>query len=110
MREPELRTRSELEDRFRALLLAADLPEPELNATLELNATTIEVDCLWRPHKVIVELDGYEFHGTRTAYERDRERDRRLAAAGWRAVRITWLQLTHDGDAVIADLQSLLGQ
>ena len=52
-----------------------------------------EVDCVWREQRLAVELDGRSYHDTLQAYERDRERDRLLQAAGWRPVRVTWRQL-----------------
>jgi very-short-patch-repair endonuclease len=89
------RTRSELEDRFISLLSKANLATPELNGTLELEAMTIEPDAIWRDRKVIVELDSWEAHGTQSAFERDRERDLALAAAGWVSARVTWHALDH---------------
>ena len=52
-----------------------------------------EVDALFPEQRVIVELDGYEFHGTRQAFESDRERDATLLAAGYVTIRITWDRL-----------------
>jgi very-short-patch-repair endonuclease len=51
---------------------------------------------------------GHETHGTRAAFERDRERDRILQAHGWRVVRITWRQFHDDPGAIAADLLRLL--
>jgi very-short-patch-repair endonuclease len=104
---PRGRTRTRLESRFAALLARTDLPPPRLNALLDLDGFRIEADCLWSEQRLIVELDGGEAHGTRTAFESDRERDRRLQVAGWRIVRVTWRQL-NDPSAVIADLRQLL--
>jgi predicted transcriptional regulator of viral defense system len=98
-------TRSELEDRFLNFLGAHDLPRPEVNTLVE----GLEVDFLWRAQGLVVEVDGRETHGTRAAFERDRERDRILQAHGWRVVRITWRQLHEAPDAVAADLARLLG-
>lgn len=47
-------------------------------------------------------------HSTRKGFERDRERDRALEAAGWRVVRVTWRQLHAAPEAVVADLRALL--
>ena len=47
------------------------------------------MDAVWREAKLIVELDGYETHGTRAAFERDRARDRKFTVAGWRTMRVT---------------------
>jgi very-short-patch-repair endonuclease len=96
--------RSELEERFHAFLLSAAFPEPATNVLIE----TFEVDCAWPERRLIVELDGHATHSTQHAFERDRERDRVLSAAGWRVVRITWRQLADDPDRVERDLRRLL--
>ncbi|MFL5840428.1 MAG: type IV toxin-antitoxin system AbiEi family antitoxin domain-containing protein [Thermoleophilaceae bacterium] len=101
-------TRSDLEDRFRALLLRANLPRPVLNATIELGEQKIEVDALWPDHKLIIELDGRETHHTKTAFEQDRLRDRKLAANGYTVIRITWRQLEDDRAQVLADIRAAL--
>ena len=104
--EPSL-TRSELEDRFLTFLDAHGL-RPEVNADIPLGDRFIEADFLWREQRLIVELDGHNTHGTRAAFERDRQRDRILQAAGWRVVRITWRQLQDDPAAIARDLGRLL--
>ena len=100
--------REKLEERFAAALEGSDLPRPRRNADLVVRGHTIEADCLWTKQRVIVELDGRAAHGTRRAFERDRERDRLLQVDGWRVVRITWRQLRDDVPAVLADLRMLL--
>jgi very-short-patch-repair endonuclease len=97
--------RSEFEERFQALLLNACLPSPMTNVRIE----GIEVDCAWPEQRLIVELDGRETHDTHHAFEHDRARDRRLSAAGWRVVRVTWRQLTEQPEELKADLRRLLG-
>jgi hypothetical protein len=84
-------TRSELEDTFAAFGVRFDLPPFEFNA----RAAGYEVDVLFPQQRVIVELDGYEFHRTREAFEKDRERDAVLLAAGFVVIRITWQRLTQ---------------
>jgi hypothetical protein len=99
---------SELEDRFIGFLEAANLPRPATNVSLLLDGGWIEADCVWHEQRVIAELDGHATHGTRSAYESDRARDRMLTAAGWRVVRITWRQLQVEPDALARDLGSVL--
>jgi uncharacterized protein DUF559 len=106
-RAPVAITRSELEDRFLEVIAAAGLPRPEVNAPLTAGGVPLEVDCLWREHRLVVELDGHETHGTRTAFERDRLRDRRLLRHGYRVARVTWRQLVDDPAAVVADIRDL---
>jgi putative AbiEi antitoxin of type IV toxin-antitoxin system/uncharacterized protein DUF559 len=101
-------SREELETRFLAFLDAGDLPRPHRNAWLTVGPRRYQVDCLWPQQRVIVELDGYATHGTRRAFESDRERDRKLAVAGYRIVRVTWWQLHDDPTTVAADLHELL--
>lgn len=104
---PRGRTRSRLEVRFAALLARTDLPRPELNAPLDLGGRLVEADCLWRHQRTIVELDGGRAHRTRSAFEADRERDRRLQAAGWKVIRVTWRQL-DEPETVLRDLRQVL--
>jgi predicted transcriptional regulator of viral defense system len=101
--EPD-HTRSDLEADFLAFVAANGLPAPLVNRPLN----AVEPDFRWPAHKLIVEIDGFGTHGTRHAFERDRERDRRLLAAGWRVVRLTWRQLHEDRTDVAHDLHSLL--
>ncbi|HET9163598.1 MAG TPA: DUF559 domain-containing protein [Solirubrobacterales bacterium] len=106
-RGPTGRRRSRLEDRFAALLARTDLPRAGLNVLLDLDGDKVEADCLWRDQRVIVELDGRRAHGTRAAFDSDRERDRRLQAAGWHVIHVTWGQLDNP-EPLLADLRSLL--
>jgi very-short-patch-repair endonuclease len=101
-------TRSELEQRFRAVVADADLPAPEMNCRVDLGTMVIEADAVWEDERLIVELDGYAFHRTQAAFERDRQRDRAAVAAGWRVIRITWRQLANDPAGVIRDLARAL--
>ena len=102
-RPPEL-TRSELETRFLDPVERHGLPRPLVAAELE-NYTA---DFLWPHAKLIVETDGLASHGTRTAMERDRRRDRRLLAAGYRTVRLTREALEREEGAVADQLRALL--
>jgi very-short-patch-repair endonuclease len=101
--EPGL-TRSEAERRLRKLIRAAGLPRPVSNTRV----AGWEVDVLWPEHKLVVEVDGFAFHGSRHAFERDRRKDADLVAAGYRVVRFTWRQIVHEPEVVIARLAVLL--
>ena len=102
--EPRL-TRSEAERRLLELIRAAGLPAPRTNARV----AGLEVDVLWPAQRLIVEVDGYEFHGPRPAFERDRRRDGRLLAAGYRVLRVTWLELVERPERVLATIVAALG-
>jgi very-short-patch-repair endonuclease len=96
--------REELERRFARLVQEAGLSRPLFNTLVE----GYEVDAYWPDAKLIVELDGYEFHRTRKSFEADRQRDATLLLAGYRVVRFTWRQLTRQPRAVIATVRRLL--
>jgi len=98
-------TRSELERRFLRLCDRARLPKPAVNVPVE----GLEVDCLWPAKRVVIELDGYEFHRGRAAFERDRRRDATLQLAGYRVLRVTHRRLVEDAGSVVAELRTLLG-
>lgn len=98
---PELAsTLSELEDRFLELVLSAGLPTPEVNVTVG----GMMVDCLFPEARLVVELDGHRYHADPAASERDRAREMRLRALGFRVVRYTWQQVTATPAQVLADL------
>jgi len=101
--EPPL-TRSELEALMRDLCDANAIRRPEVNVRVEGS----EVDFFWRAERLIVETDGHETHGTRAAFERDRAKDARLTALGYRVVRFTYRQLVYERPLVVATLLALL--
>jgi very-short-patch-repair endonuclease len=102
---PTTLTRSELEARMLELCVAAGLRRPAVNRRVR----ELEVDFLWRQEWLIVEIDTFRYHGTPTAFERDRRRDATLLAAGFRVMRITDHRLMREPQAVVALLRRLLG-
>jgi very-short-patch-repair endonuclease len=98
-------TRSEAERRFLRLVRRARLPAPETNVRLG----AYEVDFLWRDQRLVVEVDGYWFHSSRQAFERDRAKEAELRNRGLRLRRFSWRQVTADPEATIADLARELG-
>ena len=97
-------TRSEAERALLDLVRRAELARPEVNARLR----GWEVDFLWRAQRLVVETDGFAYHGSASAFETDRERDARLVAAGYRVLRVTWRQLTETPEAVLVRIAQAL--
>jgi very-short-patch-repair endonuclease len=97
-------TRSKLERDLRRLLREHGLPQPISNGFV----CGYEVDLHWPELKLVAELDGYEFHHPRRAFETDRERDIVLAANGHRTVRVTNRQLTGQRHETAERFQALL--
>ena len=97
-------TRSRFERRFRHLVSAAGLPAPSMN----FNVAEYELDAYWPDLRFAVELDLFETHGSRAAFERDRRRQEELKLLGVEMIRITRLRLEREPDAVIRNLAVLL--
>ncbi len=97
-------TRSEAEERFLALVRKAQLPVPDVNVRL----AGYEVDFLWREEHLVVEVDGFAFHSSRAAFERDRLRDAELQGRGFRIIRVTWRQIVDYPEAMLVRITKAL--
>jgi len=90
---------SELEQRL-ARLIADDgeiAPLFCFNQTVEtVRGSMPKVDLLWREGRLVVELDGYPDHSTRTAFVRDRQRDFELTLSGYTVLRLANEELAQD--------------
>lgn len=93
------RARSVLEGIYLDLHQKGVVPGAELNVPV----LGKEADLVWRERSVVVELDGYEFHRGREAFENDALRGNQLKADGWSVLRVTWRMLNQRPDEV-ADL------
>lgn len=97
-------TRSPLEARVLALCRSHSLPLPQTNTEV----LGREVDAFWPEQRLMVEADGYAFHGHRAAFENDRARDAEMQVAGYRVLRLTHRRLDVEPDKVAAQLRRLL--
>jgi very-short-patch-repair endonuclease len=98
--------RSKLERRFRRLVKAAGLPAPAMN----FNVAGYELDAYWEPERFAVELDVYETHGSRAAFERDRLRQEDLKLKGVEMIRMTGPRLDREPEAAVRRLGAHLEQ
>jgi very-short-patch-repair endonuclease len=96
-------TRSEAERRFLELCERHGLPAPSTNVWVGGH----EVDAFWMDASLAVEVDGVAVHRTADAFQRDRSRDRALAAVGIQVVRVTWADLAQ-GEHLAAELTAIL--
>lgn len=103
---PAAVSRSELERDFLALVLAAGLPRPATNYVEH----GFELDVYWPEYRFAVELDVFETHGTREAFERDRLRQEELLLAGVELIRVTGPRLEREPAHVIEHVRRLLLQ
>lgn len=97
-------TRSLLERRFAEICADAGLPRPAMN----LWVAGYEVDAIWLDRRLVVELDSFEFHRTRAAFEADRLRDAAMQREGLRSLRVSARRLEEDPAGVTSDIRALL--
>jgi len=98
-------TRSDLEAAFLRFCNDHGIAPPQCNVLVR----GFVVDALWPEQRLIVELDGYAFHGTtRAAFERDRARDADLQGDGYRVARVTWRRLHDEPRALATSLRGML--
>ena len=99
-------TDSEFEERFLTFLDERGFERPRLNAYIE----GFRCDAVWPAQKVVVELDGRAYHDDDDHFETDRVRDRKLQAAGFAPIRVTWKALDTKPDDLEHDLAALLAR
>lgn len=104
-------------ERARAALEVMDgIRESGLESCLHvrLRAAGIQHECqVWNlgyrndiqvGRRLLMEADGRTFHDTALKFDEDRERDRRLAAAGFHVVRLSYKQVMFEMDQVMDDI------
>jgi very-short-patch-repair endonuclease len=96
--------KSQLERRFRALLVRRGVELPRRNERIG----PWTVDCLWPQQRVVVELDGGQ-HDRPHQADVDRDRDLWLRARGYVVLRYGDRQIDDRPDDVVADLLDALG-
>jgi very-short-patch-repair endonuclease len=104
-RRPTTITRSQAEENFLRMIREAELPQPEINVPLY----GFEVDFYWRELRLVVEVDGYRWHASKSAFERDRRKDTILRGNGLQLMRVTWDQMERQRLATTARIASQIG-
>jgi very-short-patch-repair endonuclease len=98
---------SVLESRMNEIATRYDLPPMKFHAIV----CGYEVDFLIIGTPIVLECDGWDSHGrNRRQFERDRQRDATLSAAGFVVLRFTWRRLTRDATWVARSIRENLTQ
>jgi predicted transcriptional regulator of viral defense system len=104
-RDPAFR-RSRTESLFLDLVKKAGLPRPATNIFVAGH----EIDAYWEPERFAVEVDGWDTHRTRRAFEEDPVRQEDLKLAGIDSIRLTARRIEHKPELVAERLGRLLTQ
>ncbi|HTL86133.1 MAG TPA: DUF559 domain-containing protein [Acidimicrobiia bacterium] len=89
---------SKLEVKFARLLRSSALPRPQP----QIEIAAYRVDYLWPRYKAVCECDGFEWHGSRLQWKRDRRRIAAIEAAGYRITHVTWDDVTKYPNETLA--------
>ena len=100
---------SVLEHEFVDLITSSGLSQPDRQVDLgDADGWIGCVDFVYREHRIVIETDGKEHHTALLDRTADAERDRRLTAAGWQVVRLTWFDIVHRPRWTLDRLRSLM--
>lgn len=103
------RAHSELERLAVSILQSAGITGFEPNYTTRLrDGSPVEIDIAFVDQRIAIELDGYAFHSSASAFRRDLRRGNRLMEAGWTVRRFSWDDLIRDPESFLATVVELL--
>jgi very-short-patch-repair endonuclease len=94
-------TESEAEEAFWAIIDRSGLPRPAPQATVTGNRR----DFVWPERRIVVEIDGWRFHRTVQAADRDAQRGNEAALAGWLHLRFSRRRIVLRSHDVQRDLE-----
>ncbi len=98
------RTESPLEDLFLRLLVEREIELPECQYLVhDRNGSIVcRADFAYPKQRLIIELDGREYHSDSDGFQSDRDKQNRTQALGWTTLRFTWFDLTSRRDHTIS--------
>jgi very-short-patch-repair endonuclease len=94
-------TESEAEEAFWAIIDRSGLPRPAPQATV----TGDRRDFVWPDRRVVVEIDGWRFHRTVQAADRDAQRGNEATLGGWLHLRFSRRRVVLRSTEVQRDLE-----
>jgi len=97
---------SDLETRVLRVVVGAGFPPPVQQYRVRIGGRTFVIDLAYPALRLAIELDGWEFHHTRTAFDDDRARANLLVTNGWTLLRFT----SRSTDLEIIDCLRAFGQ
>lgn len=95
-------TRSDAEARALLLIAANGITLPLVNQYLN----GLETDFHWPQARIVLEVDGWEFHKERAQFEEDRRRTLIHTAAGYQVLRVSALQVEREPELLLRALQT----
>lgn len=101
---------SVLERRLIDLLRRCKLPEPVRQYEVrERGKLVARVDFAYPQALLAIEADGYAYHSGHRAWRNDRVRRNALTSRGWLVLHVTWDDLVHCPEEIVAEIGASLG-
>jgi very-short-patch-repair endonuclease len=100
---------SPLEARVELLLRRAGVAVPRRQYDAVVAGRRYRLDFAWPARRVALECDGFEHHGRRDAFDRDRARLSDLTVAGWRVLVVTSEHVDREPHRVLGWVRAALG-
>jgi len=101
---------SDLEMRFVRGLLAAGLPELVQQHRVRIGTRRYRIDLAYPDEKLAIELDGWDTHRMRSAFDQDRARANDLVVGGWHVLRFTSSMTDEQAVATVRSALAALSQ
>ena len=98
-------TQTQLEDHFLRICLRHGVPTPATQY-----GDKPRVDFIWHDERVVVEVDGWEAHSTRVAFQQDRTTTNALLLAGYLVLRFTYEDVVHRSRLVTTQVRQALAR
>ncbi|MFN2388111.1 MAG: type IV toxin-antitoxin system AbiEi family antitoxin domain-containing protein [Actinomycetota bacterium] len=93
------------------LLRRAGLPLPQKQRRIAVPGGRVaRVDLFYPDHDLVIEVDGYRYHGGRRRWQEDLARQNGLILARLRVLRFTWYDLQHRSDELVEQVALALGR
>jgi hypothetical protein len=99
------------ESMARVLFGRAGLPTPVPQFPIRLgNGRIAYADFAWPEHRLVVEIDGFAWHSSNEALQRDHSRQNQLQLAGWTILRYTAKDIRQRMPSVLDEVRQALGR
>jgi very-short-patch-repair endonuclease len=99
----ETLTQTELEDAFLRICTRHHIPTP-----ITQHGIKPRLDFIWHDQRLVVEVDGWQAHRTRTAFQDDRTTTNALQLRGFVVLRYTYADVTRRKDLVATQVRRAL--
>jgi very-short-patch-repair endonuclease len=96
---------SAFESRVLRALAAGGLPRPVVQHRLTVAGRRYRIDLAYPSERIAIELDGYEHHAGRSAFDADRARGNDIVGEGYALLRFTWAM---SDEAIVAAVAAAL--